>query len=120
MMSNHAQAPFPSPYASQPMVSSHSAPHLGNHVDSQTRFRIYLEAPTASGLPLEESPITYLNKGQYYLLDLKDRQGESAEMISTLTITFHDEPHRLSAKDYWNFWLTQQEVEEPKAVEVGK
>ncbi|EPB81590.1 hypothetical protein HMPREF1544_11682 [Mucor circinelloides 1006PhL] len=67
-----------------------------------------LEAPTAASQKLEEPPLTYLNKGQYYNITLKDKDRYDGDVISTVAITFHDESHRVSATDYWKFWLTQQ------------
>ncbi|KAI8982124.1 CP2 transcription factor-domain-containing protein [Mycotypha africana] len=83
------------------------------------RFDACLEAPTAASQKLEEPPLTYLNKGQYYTINLRDREGFDGDIISTIAITFHDENHRISAADYWKFWLTQQKnSEEARAVEL--
>ncbi|KAI8075369.1 CP2 transcription factor-domain-containing protein [Gilbertella persicaria] len=57
--------------------------------------------------------------GQYYNIILKDDKGYDGDIISTVSITFHDESHRVSATDYWKFWLTQQkDSEEARAIEL--
>ncbi|KAG1439969.1 hypothetical protein G6F56_012095 [Rhizopus delemar] len=88
---------------------------------SSMRYEVCLEAPTASAQRIDETPMTYLNKGQYYNMNLKDQRGSEGYIISTVIITFHDEGHRAGATDYWKFWLThQEEGENAKAVEIGK
>ncbi|KAG1159671.1 hypothetical protein G6F37_004681 [Rhizopus arrhizus] len=83
------------------------------------RYDICLEAPTAAAQKVDEPPITYLNKGQYYNLVLKDTNRYDGDIISTIIITFHDESHRVGATDYWKFWLTHQnDTEAAKAVEL--
>ncbi|KAL7334093.1 hypothetical protein PS15p_202910 [Mucor circinelloides] len=86
---------------------------------SVIRYDVALEAPTAASQKLEEPPLTYLNKGQYYNITLKDKDRYDGDVISTVAITFHDESHRVSATDYWKFWLTQQkDGEDARAVEL--
>ncbi|CAO3679333.1 unnamed protein product [Rhizopus stolonifer] len=86
---------------------------------SDIRYDICLEAPTAAAQKADEPPITYLNKGQYYNINLKDLNQFNGDIISTVIITFHDENHRASATDYWKFWLTHQnDTEIAKAVEL--
>jgi hypothetical protein len=75
---------------------------------------------------LHESPqicfisLKSLLLGQYYNISLKDKDRFDGDIVSTVAITFHDESHRVSATDYWKFWLTQQkDSEEARAVELG-
>ncbi|GAN00989.1 grainyhead-like protein 1 homolog [Mucor ambiguus] len=91
-----------------------------NHSNASViRYDVALEAPTAASQKLEEPPLTYLNKGQYYNITLKDKDRYDGDIISTVAITFHDESHRVSATDYWKFWLTQQKNgEDARAVEL--
>ncbi|KAI7900676.1 CP2 transcription factor-domain-containing protein [Cokeromyces recurvatus] len=83
------------------------------------RYDIALEAPTAASQKIDETPLTYLNKGQYYIITLKDKDRYDGDIISTVSITFHEESYRASAKDYWKFWLTQQKnTNDAKAIEI--
>lgn len=68
-----------------------------------------------------ESPVTYLNRGQTYLIELDAvNMDYPATMTSTFAITFHEESHRKVAKNYWKFWISQQEVpSEARAIELG-
>ncbi|KAI7869362.1 CP2 transcription factor-domain-containing protein [Spinellus fusiger] len=67
-------------------------------------------SPTAAAQKLEESPLTYLNKGQYYTMTLKDTDTSHPEQVvkSTIVIMFNDESHFKVANNYWRFWLSQQ------------
>jgi hypothetical protein len=58
--------------------------------------------------------------GQYYNIALRDNNRYNGDIVSVISINFHDESHRLGATDYWKFWLTQQkDVETARAVEIG-
>jgi hypothetical protein len=85
------------------------------------RFEILLEAPTASAQRIDETPITYLNKGQYYAIGLQDHDKYDAEFTTTIKVMFHDDAHRKMASTYWGFWLTQQaSPKNARAVDIGK
>ncbi|KAK9767513.1 hypothetical protein K7432_002655 [Basidiobolus ranarum] len=76
--------------------------------NSNLRFCISLEAQTAAAQRVDETPLTYLNKGHYYAISLSDCERTDADLTSTLRVTFHDEAHRKLAGTYWQFWSTQQ------------
>ncbi|KAG0010952.1 grainyhead-like, partial [Entomortierella chlamydospora] len=56
----------------------------------------------------DETPMTYLNKGQYYNVGLKDIEDYDGEVTSVIKVTFHEPSHRRLAARYWSFWLSQQ------------
>ncbi|KAI8388008.1 CP2 transcription factor-domain-containing protein [Radiomyces spectabilis] len=103
------QHPYSSPPQSSPsalfMVPSPPASCLST---TNIRYEVILEAPTAAAQKAEESPLTYLNKGQFYNISLKDMEGYNGNITSTLIIMFHDENHRKVASNYWKFWKSQQ------------
>ncbi|KAL0076177.1 CP2 transcription factor-domain-containing protein, partial [Phycomyces blakesleeanus] len=67
----------------------------------------------------EESPVTYLNRGQAYAIQLNDRQGFDGIITSTLVIMFHDPSHRKVALNYWKFWVSQQKCsDEARAIDI--
>lgn len=110
-------------------------------------FYLYIRiAPTAASQRVDESPLTYLNKGaiheyfthkkcthdlfvytllhikkgQYYSISLRDSERFDGDIYSVVSINFHDESHRSGATDYWKFWLTQQkDADKARAVEIG-
>ncbi|KAI9473548.1 MAG: CP2 transcription factor-domain-containing protein [Benjaminiella poitrasii] len=93
--------------------------HQSSLTTNMIRYDIALEAPTAASQKIDEPPLTYLNKGQYYTITLKDKDRYDGDIFSTVSITFHDESHRNNAADYWKFWLTQQkDTEDAKAIEL--
>ncbi|KAF9086594.1 grainyhead-like [Mortierella sp. AD031] len=87
-------------------VSGSSPPRSEN--ESNLRFRITLEAQTAAMQRQDETPVTYLNKGQFYTVVLEDTEEYDGDITSVIKVTFHDASHRRLAARYWSFWLSQQ------------
>lgn len=75
---------------------------------SNLRWEIVLEAPTAGAQRIDESPLTYLNKGQFYGIVLNDTLKVDGDFVTTMRMMFHDDAHRKLSPTYWNFWLSQQ------------
>ncbi|KAJ2816834.1 hypothetical protein GGI24_005602, partial [Coemansia furcata] len=89
--------------------------------DSNLHFECILEAPTAAAQRADESPLTYLNKGQLYGVSLVDKSQTDTFYSTTLRIAFHEDSHRRGAATYWNFWLNQQESpRSARAIELDK
>ncbi|KAJ2439480.1 hypothetical protein GGF42_007935, partial [Coemansia sp. RSA 2424] len=89
--------------------------------DSNLHFECILEAPTAAAQRADESPLTYLNKGQLYGVSFLDRSQADTFYSTTLRIAFHEDSHRKGAATYWNFWLNQQESPRAaRAIELDK
>ncbi|KAG1220024.1 hypothetical protein G6F68_021308 [Rhizopus microsporus] len=65
------------------------------------RFDIILEAATAIMQKTEESSMTYLNRGQLYVIGLNDSSGLDEVVTSTLSIDFHNASHRSISENYW-------------------
>ncbi|KAG0203543.1 grainyhead-like [Mortierella sp. GBA30] len=55
-----------------------------------------------------DTPVTYLNKGQFYTISLQDTEEYDGDIHSVIKVTFHEEAHRKLAARYWSFWLSQQ------------
>ncbi|KAJ8661288.1 hypothetical protein O0I10_003038 [Lichtheimia ornata] len=109
---SHAQHQPPFPSSSLPLIGANMIPSPPVSCPSPANFRydIVLEAPPAAAAQrVEESPVTYLNKNQYYCINLTDTDGYDGVVTSTLTITFHEESHRRLTANYWRFWLGQQQ-----------
>ncbi|GJJ75998.1 transcription factor CP2 and related proteins [Entomortierella parvispora] len=81
--------------------------------ESSLRFKVTLEAQTAAMQRQGETPVTYLNKGQFYTVALQDLDEYDGEIQSVIKVTFHEEAHRKLAARYWSFWLSQ--APNPKA-----
>ncbi|KAI9283315.1 CP2 transcription factor-domain-containing protein [Sporodiniella umbellata] len=68
-----------------------------------------------------QKPITYLNRGQTYLLELNSNNPERGTLTSTLSIAFHEHDHRKVASGYWKFWLSQQlEPQKARAIDLDE
>lgn len=55
-----------------------------------------------------QKPITYLNRGQNYLLELSTSHHQRGTLTSTISIEFHEPGHRKATESYWKFWNSQQ------------
>ncbi|KAI7876855.1 CP2-domain-containing protein [Lichtheimia hyalospora FSU 10163] len=114
------------PSSTSPSISCpSSAPTLASATavvsSSHLRFKAILEAPTAVTQKNEESPLTYLNKGQYYnvIISKLDDCDDQQVITSSISITFHDEAHRKEANNYWKFWISQQKhVDTARAIDI--
>ncbi|CAG8454630.1 299_t:CDS:2 [Funneliformis mosseae] len=102
-------------------VSMPSPPSSIPPSQSNLRFEIILEAPTAAAQRTDETPLTYLNKGQYYGFCIQDQDKFDGEFITTIKLMFHDDTHRKLASTYWSFWLTQQtSPKNARAIDIDK
>ncbi|KAL0142167.1 CP2 transcription factor-domain-containing protein, partial [Mucor lusitanicus] len=82
------------------------------------QFNAVLHAPTAVTKKHDEQPVTYLNRGQAYLLDLQSTTTDST-LTSTISIAFHEASHRQIAENYWKYWISQQEnPNEARAIDL--
>lgn len=76
-------------------------------------------AATAIMQKTEESSMTYLNRGQLYVIGLNDSSGLDEVVTSTLSIDFHNASHRSISENYWKYWLTQQKQPDARALDIG-
>ncbi|GAA5813759.1 hypothetical protein MFLAVUS_007246 [Mucor flavus] len=90
-----------------------------------SQFNAILHASTAVKKKHDEQPVTYLNRGQAYLLDLsatsqqENHQYPTNTMTSTISIAFHEPSHRQIAESYWKYWISQQEIpKEARAIDL--
>lgn len=75
-------------------------------------------APTAVTKKHDEQTVTYLNRGQAYLLELGSTTSDTT-LTSTLSIAFHETSHRQIAENYWKYWISQQEnPNEARAIDL--
>lgn len=85
---------------------------------------LFLIASTAVRKKHDELPVTYLNRGQAYLIDLNSSSHQqqhypTSTMTSTLSIAFHEPSHRQLAESYWKYWIGQQEKpKEARAIDL--
>ncbi|KAI9490576.1 CP2 transcription factor-domain-containing protein [Zychaea mexicana] len=121
---HHSHHPYASPrsQASSSIASVVPSPPTSCPSSSTAianlRYEIILEAPTAAAQKVEEAPLTYLNKGQFYNVNLKDTELLDGNVTSTIKITFHDESHRKVASNYWKFWMSQQKHGQARAIDI--
>ncbi|KAF9411833.1 grainyhead-like, partial [Entomortierella beljakovae] len=107
-------------------LESNATPESGTSTpksdgNQNLRFRISLEAQTAAMQRQDETPVTYLNKGQFYTIGLQDTDEFDGELTSVIRVAFHDASHRRLAARYWSFWLSQQQnPKSARALDIEK
>ncbi|CAG8551000.1 14990_t:CDS:2 [Acaulospora colombiana] len=120
----HAQQPNQDVSSYSSSVTSVSMPSPPASIPSSSsnlRYEVVLEAPTAAAQRIDETPMTYLNKGQYYGIILQDQERFDGELTSIVKVMFHDDAHRKMASTYWSFWLTQQaSPKTARAIDIDK
>ncbi|KAF9161564.1 grainyhead-like [Actinomortierella ambigua] len=99
----------PPPSQSQQQDKSMASSPVPSDEGSNLRYRITLKAQTAAMQRQDETPVTYLNKGQHYTIALHDTEGYRGDITSVVKVMFHDPSHRKLAARYWSFWLSQQQ-----------
>lgn len=85
-------------------MQAHPAPAIESF-----RYRVTLNAPTAMIKDSDEIPVTYLNKGQAYVVSISDSMGlgPAAGPIkyrSVIRISFEDEQQRQRPSACWQLW----------------
>ncbi|SAM03805.1 hypothetical protein [Absidia glauca] len=75
----------------------------------KAKFHAVLKAPTAiTQKSAHQSPsITYLNRGQFYAIQLADPQGRDGFIQTELALSLHEVAHRRQALTFWKSWLGQ-------------
>ncbi|KAK4982946.1 hypothetical protein LTR50_007509 [Elasticomyces elasticus] len=73
------------------------------------RYRVTLNAPTAMIKHADEIPVTYLNKGQAYLMNIVDTAPQAAmagrvKYRTFVRISFEDEQQRQRPRACWQLW----------------
>ncbi|KAF2723487.1 hypothetical protein K431DRAFT_325539 [Polychaeton citri CBS 116435] len=89
-------------------TSSMAPPTLPPSADNQFRFHVTLGAQTAMVRHPDEVPVTYLNKGQAYTINVVDtlpQQVSTAPKYRTyVRVSFEDEEQRQKPAACWQLW----------------
>ncbi|KAG9552758.1 hypothetical protein KCU79_g12449, partial [Aureobasidium melanogenum] len=105
-MSNQAQVDpmFP------PHLSNAALVALPQHPSSENfRYRVTLNAPTAMVKTADEIPVTYLNKGQAYTLNVHDTAPQHSvvgqlKYRTFVRVSFEEESQRARPGACWQLW----------------
>lgn len=111
-------SPSPVPQHSSPAMNGLSAAAY-EALDRNCRYEVILEAATAAAQRAGDGPLTYLNKGQYYAVNLLDRRKEDIMHTTTLRVRFHDSQHQVEKNENWRIWLMQQPSRNSRPMEIG-
>ncbi|ORX47793.1 CP2-domain-containing protein [Hesseltinella vesiculosa] len=112
---HHHRQSSTSPSMVSSSISTHPSSNSLSSKDpidkSCQRCHIILQAATAANQRNgDATSLTYLNRGQAYGIQFRDKKPQPDTVItSTVAITFHDASHRQAAHNYWRFWLSQQD-----------
>jgi hypothetical protein len=79
-----------------------------NNNNNRFRYHTTLNAPTAMVAHSDDVPITYLNKGQAYILNVVDTQAQPAQTPrryrTFVRVSFQDEQQRQKPAQCWQLW----------------
>jgi len=85
-----------------------------------SQCEVALEAVTSySQFPNEDS-LTYLNKGQIYLIKYTDKKKRNVLFTSTLSICFHETRYQAEEEPTWRTWQALQPNLSLKPLEIDK
>ncbi|KAH0356628.1 hypothetical protein KCU81_g876, partial [Aureobasidium melanogenum] len=104
--------------SNQAQVDPMSPPHLNNaalvalpqHPSSENfRYRVTLNAPTAMVKTADEIPVTYLNKGQAYTLNVHDTAPQHSvvgqlKYRTFVRVSFEEDSQRARPGACWQLW----------------
>ncbi|RKP39333.1 CP2 transcription factor-domain-containing protein [Dimargaris cristalligena] len=83
------------------------------------KFRSYLETKISPSCRKDEPTITYINRGQTYMMSHSHEPSQNIIYKTQLIIAFHDDHHRQEAAKLWRVWAEKQpNPMNPKAVEI--
>lgn len=88
-------------------------------MDRNCRYEIIMEAGTAAAQRVGDGPLTYLNKGQYYAVNVADKHKGDVTHTTTLRVRFHDAQHQQEKHENWRIWLMQQPSRSARPMEIG-
>lgn len=98
-----------------PQAKFHPAKELEGE---RFRYHTVLRAPTAMLNDSDDSPVTYLNKGQTYQLTLEDSMSSATNMFGPnkyqtfIRISFDEDQQRSDPAAYWQLWKTARGLNE--------
>lgn len=101
----------------------HQRIHMTSPLSScEFRYHVTLNAPTDMIRQADETPVTYLNKGQAYAVTIYDSKKElsigSYRYRTVFRISFDDEQQRQNSSACWKLWKVARGL--PEAYRSGK
>ncbi|KAL8854055.1 MAG: hypothetical protein Q9221_001178 [Calogaya cf. arnoldii] len=92
-----------------PQHFSTSMPDLALQSKDEFRYQLTLNAPTAMIKHADEVPVTYLNKGQAYVISVVDTLGVAPSPVpvkyrTVVRISFEDQQQRQRPAACWQLW----------------
>ncbi|KAL8658954.1 MAG: hypothetical protein Q9226_000692 [Calogaya cf. arnoldii] len=92
-----------------PQYFSTSMPDLALPSKDEFRYQVTLNAPTAMIKHADEIPVTYLNKGQAYVVSVVDTLGVAPSPVpvkyrTVVRISFEDQQQRQRPAACWQLW----------------
>ncbi|KAJ3559066.1 hypothetical protein NPX13_g9591 [Xylaria arbuscula] len=104
----HSQSPQQMDFTAAQYSLSMPRPHSLPHNPSKFRFLCTLNAATAMIKHSDEIPVTYLNKGQVYSLNIVDTSSQmpvpGTKYRTFIRISFEDEQQRQRPGACWTLW----------------
>ena len=107
-LQNTMQPPPLHPSAEKYVFVKATQHELHTNISSRFRYHVTLNAPTAMIKHSDEIPVTYLNKGQAYTLNVVDTHTQqstpAARYRTFVRVSFEDEQQRQKPAACWQLW----------------
>ncbi|XP_029602797.1 grainyhead-like protein 2 homolog isoform X2 [Salmo trutta] len=89
-------------------------------------FQCSLEAPRSVNQKQREGPMTYLNKGQFYAVTLREMGGANkgrrnpfSKVRSVVMVTFSDDKDRDEQLKHWKYWHSRQHTAKQRVLDIA-
>ncbi|KAM9403716.1 grainyhead-like protein 2 homolog [Salvelinus alpinus] len=89
-------------------------------------FQCSLEAPRSVSQNQREGPMTYLNKGQFYAVTLREMGGANkgrrnpfSKVRSVVMVMFSDDKDRDEQLKHWTYWHSRQHTAKQRVLDIA-
>uniref|UniRef100_A0A8C4NCP3 Grainyhead-like transcription factor 2a n=1 Tax=Eptatretus burgeri TaxID=7764 RepID=A0A8C4NCP3_EPTBU len=88
-------------------------------------FEYSLEASKSLRQRPGEGPLTYLNKGQFYAISLREQGTDKclrhpmSKLRSVIMVVFGEDKNRDEQLKYWKYWHSRQHTAKQRVIDIG-
>nr|CAB3250838.1 grainyhead-like protein 2 homolog [Phallusia mammillata] len=113
-----------SPLNSVPNSFSHPDPHVGD-CNSSKLFEYVMEAPKSLKQKDGEPTMSYINKGQFYCISLRDCSGVRSRLkgdglvTSVVQVVFGDGKPEEEQLRHWKYWHSRQHTAKQRVIDIA-
>ncbi|KAM3861469.1 grainyhead-like protein 1 homolog [Diretmus argenteus] len=111
------------PYSTRTQALTPDSTYTETYKDPADQFEYVLEAPQSLNLKSPSSPMSYLNKGQFYPITLRDLEASQAPqhhtVRSVVMLVFGEEKLCEEQLKLWRFWQSRQHTARQRCIDIA-